>query len=227
MNLLSRLKIHTKLASIVVLAALTICAIIALAASLSESRMLTDRVAQMRTAVDLLVGMAQTLQDEVAAGKMNVAEAKEEFRRRGRKMTFDDGQGYPNAYNADGSVLLNGANPQIEGKISAAKDAQGVSLLDTQVGAARQSPQGGTASFLYPRPGQTVPLRKMVYARRFEPWNVVMSYGLYVDDIDADVNALLWRLGTIGGGLMPVMALLSWLIARDVLGALSRLRNRM
>ena len=58
MNLLSRLKIRTKLASMVALAALTVCAIIALAASLSENRMLADRVNQMRTAVDLLVGMA-------------------------------------------------------------------------------------------------------------------------------------------------------------------------
>jgi methyl-accepting chemotaxis protein len=227
MNLLSRLKIRTKLASIVVLASLTICAIIALAASLSESRMLADRTAQMRTAVDLLVGMAETLQDEVTAGKMTLAEAKEEFRRRGRKMTFDDGQGYPNAYNADGSLLLNSANPQIEGKITGAKDANGVSLADTQMGAARQSPAGGTATFLYPRPGEKIPVRKMVYARSFEPWHVVMSYGLYVDDIDADVNALLWRLGTIGGGLMLLMGLLSWLIASDVLGALSRLRGRM
>ena len=75
MKLLSRLKIRTKLASIVVLASLVICAIIAIAASLNESRMLADRTAQMRTAVDLLYGMAQTLQDEVVAGKMTQAEA--------------------------------------------------------------------------------------------------------------------------------------------------------
>lgn len=227
MKLLSRLKIRTKLASIVVLAALTTCAIITVAASLSESRMLTDRTAQMRTAVDLLYGMAETLQDEVAAGKMTQAEAKEEFRRRGRKMTFNHGQGYPNVYNADRSLLLNSANPKLEGKITGAKDANGVSLIDTQVNAARQSPEGGTASFLYHRPGEKVPVRKMVYARRFEPWDIVMSYGLYADDVDADVNRLLWRLGTIGGGLTLLMGLLSWLIAGDVLGALSRLRGRM
>jgi methyl-accepting chemotaxis protein len=227
MKLLSRLKIRTKLASIVVLASLMICAIIAVAASLNESRMLADRTAQMRTATDLLYGMAQTLQDQVAAGKMTVAEAKEEFRRRGRKMTFNHGQGYPNVYNADKSMLLNSAHPQLEGKITGAKDANGVSLVDAQIDAARQSPEGGTASFLYPRPGGKIPVRKVVYARRFEPWDIVMSYGLYVDDIDADVSALLWRLGTIGGGLTLLMALLSWLIAGDVLGALTRLRGRM
>jgi methyl-accepting chemotaxis protein len=227
MNLLSRLKIRTKLASMVALAALTVCAIIALSASMSESRMMNDRIVQMHTAVDLLVGMAQTLQDEVTAGKMTLAEAQTQFRQRGRRMSFNNGQGYPVVYAADTSIMLNGANPQLEGKITGAVDSNGVVIADAQMGAAKKSPEGGTASYLYPRPGQTVPVRKMVFVRSFAPWNVVMSYGLYVDDIDADVNALLWRLGSVGAGLIVVMGLLSWLIARDVLGALDRQKNRM
>ncbi|HEV7635390.1 MAG TPA: methyl-accepting chemotaxis protein [Bradyrhizobium sp.] len=227
MTLLSRFKIRTKLASMVALAALTVCAIVALSASLSQKRMLEDRVVQMRTAVDLLFGMAQTLQDDVAAGKMTLAEAQARFRQRGRRMTFNNGQGYPVVYNADTSLVLNGANPQLEGKITGATDSNGVVIADAQIGAARKSPEGGTTSYLYPRPGPTVAVRKMVYVRHFAPWNVVMSYGLYVDDIDADVHALLLRLGAIGAGLLALMALLSWLIARDVLGALDRQKNRM
>jgi methyl-accepting chemotaxis protein len=61
MKLLSHLKIRTKLASMVVLAALTVTAIITVSASLSKSRMMDDRVQQMRTAVDLLHGLAQSL----------------------------------------------------------------------------------------------------------------------------------------------------------------------
>jgi FixJ family two-component response regulator len=77
MSLLSRLKIRTKLASMVALSALTVCTIIAVSASLSERRMVEDRVAQLRTAVDMMVGMAQTLQDEVAAGKMTKEVARD------------------------------------------------------------------------------------------------------------------------------------------------------
>ncbi len=225
--MLSRLKIRTKLASMVVLAAVTICTVIAVSGSLSRNRMLDDRVTQMRVAVDLLLGLAQSLQDEVTAGKMTLAEAQAQFRARGRKMTFNKGQGYPVTYNADTSILLNGANPQLEGKITGAKDSTGLVIADAQVAAAHKSPEGGTTSYLYPRPGQTEAVRKMVYVRSFAPWNVVMSYGLYVDDVDADVNALLIRLGVIGAGLLVLMGLLSWLIARDILGALDRQKSRM
>jgi methyl-accepting chemotaxis protein len=227
MGLLSRLKIRTKLASMVVLSALTVCAIIALSASLSERRMLEDRIAQLHAAADMIIGLAQSLQDEVTAGRMTLAEAQTQFRQRGRKMTFNKGQGYSVVYNADTSIMLNGANPQLEGKITGATDSNGVVIAKAQIEAAQRSPEGGTATYLYPRPGQTVPVPKMVFVRAFAPWNVVMSYGLYIDDLDTDVNALLLRLGAIGAGIMLLMLLLSWLISRDVLGALDRQRTRM
>lgn len=177
MSLLSRLKIRTKLASMVALSALTVCTIIAVSASLSERRMVEDRVAQLRTAVDMMVGMAQTLQDEVAAGKMTLAEAQNQFRLRGRKMTFGKGQGYAVAYSADTSILLNAAVPSIEGKITGTTDSNGVLISTAQMGAAQKSPEGGTGYYLYPRPNETVPAKKMVYARTFVPWNVVISCG--------------------------------------------------
>jgi methyl-accepting chemotaxis protein len=227
MKVLSRFNIRTKLASMVVLSALALCAIIALSASLSQRRMLEDRVAQMRAAVDMLVGMAQTLQDQVAAGNLTLAEAQSQYRQRGKGMLFDKGQGYPLTYNPDTSFLLNGTNAALEGKITYSKDADGELIAPKIMVAAQQSPDGGTVSYFFPRPGQTVPVRKMFFARRFAPWNTTMSYGLYVDDLDADINALLIRLGSIGAGVMALMGLLSWLIARDILGALRRQQSRM
>ncbi len=228
MNLLSHLKIRTKLASMVLLAALTVLAIVVASALLSRSRMLDDRVDQIHTAADLLYGVAQTVQQDVAAGKMTVEEAKNEFRRIAHGMTFNNGQGYAVAYNvSDTSLLINTANTKLEGKILGTRDANGVVIAEAQINAARLKPEGSTASYLYPRPGETVAARKVAFVRYFAPWNIVMSYGLYVDDIDADVNALMLRLGAIGGGLMLLMGLLSWLIARDVLGALDRQKSRM
>src|SRR6201996_6790873 len=227
MELLSRLSIRTKLASMVVFAALTVFAIIAVAASLSASRMQTDRNEQMRTAVDLLYGLAQSLQDDVAAGKMTLKDAQAEFRKRGDKMKYNGSEGYAISYFPDTTLLLNGANPQLEGKITGAKDSNGVVIADAQLAAAKQNAAGSTVGYLYVRPGQTVPGRKMAFVRLFTPWDVTLAYGLYVDDVDNDVSTLRWWLGSIGLGLMLMMGLVSWLIARDVLSALQRLKARM
>jgi methyl-accepting chemotaxis protein len=227
MKLLSHLKIRTKLTSMVCLAALTVTAIIATSTYLGKSRMMEDRVQQMKTAVDMLYNLAQSVQDDVTAGKLTQAEAKAQFHMRGRRMSFNGGQGYPVVYNPDTSLLVNGANQQLEGKITGAKDSNGVMIADAIMNVAAQNAQGGVTSYLYPRPGQTEPVRKTVFARKFAPWDATISYGLYVDDIDADVRALTLELAAIGVGLMLLMATLSWLIARDVLSALDRQKNRM
>ncbi|MGY3649176.1 signal transduction histidine kinase [Bradyrhizobium sp. LM4.3] len=163
MKLLSHLKIRTKLTSMVCLAALTITAIIAVSAFLSKSRMMEDRVQQMKTAVDILYTLAQSVQDDVTAGKLTQAEAKAQFHMRGRRMTFNGNQGYPVVYNADTSILVNGANQQLEGKITGAKDSNGVLIADAIISAGNQTAQGGVTSYLYPRPGQTEPVRKTVF----------------------------------------------------------------
>lgn len=228
MNLLSRFNIRIKLASMVILAALTVCAIVAVAASLTRARMISDRIEQLHTAVDLLYGQAQMLQDKVAAGKLTLDEAKAEFRLIGHYMKFNNGQGYPIAHNMlTSAMILNGADQKLEGKVLGMKDVNGVVISEAQMNAGRQSPEGGTSSYFYPRPGQTEPVRKQVFGRVFAPWNISMSYGLYVDDIDADVNAMLTRLGLIGGGSLLLLGLLSWLISRNVVGGLHRLKDRM
>jgi methyl-accepting chemotaxis protein len=228
MNLLSRFKISSKLAGMLALSALAVCANIALSTSLSQKRMLDDRVTQLRTAVDIVIGMAKSMQEEIAAGKLTMAEAESQLRTRCRHMMFDKGQGYPAAYRADATVVMNAANPQIEGRISTTKDSNGVPIVATILEAASRDPNGTTTTtYTYARPGETTPLPKLVFVRKFEPWNMVFAVGLYVDDIDADMNTLLVRLGATGAVVMVLMGLLSWLIARDILGALKRQQNRM
>jgi methyl-accepting chemotaxis protein len=142
-------------------------------------------------------------------------------------MTFGNGQGYGVAYHPDSSLLLNAGNPQLEGKITGATDSNGVLIAKAQMDAAKSKPEGDITSYLYPRPGQSVAIKKIAYVRAFAPWNATISYGLYVDDLDADVHVLMLRLGAIGAGIMLLMALLSWMIARDILGALDRQKTRM
>jgi methyl-accepting chemotaxis protein len=227
MKLLSYLKIRTKLASIVMLAAVTAFAIVAVSASLSRSRMIDDRVSQMREATDILTGLAQSLQDDVAAGKMTQAEALTQLHQRAHRMIFANGQGYPVVYLPDTTTFVNVGKPETEGKITGGRLASGALISDLQFGAAKARPEGSAFVYAYPRPGQDVPVGKIAYARFFAPWGIVVSYGLYMDDIDADTNAMLLHLGAIGAGLLVLMAALSWLIAHDILGALGRQKDRM
>jgi methyl-accepting chemotaxis protein len=227
MSLLSRFTIRTKLTSMVLVSAASICAIIAVAASLSQKRMQQDRMEQLHTAVDLMVGMADSMQEEITAGKITLADAQMRYRQLARNMTFGNKQGYLVAYKPDGVLLVNAGNPKLEDKNTGAKDSNGILISRAIIDAARQTANGGSTYYLYPRPGQTEPTAKMVFARYYAPWDITFSTGLYIDDLDADVNALLVRVGSLGAGVLAVMALLSFLMASDILSALRRLQARM
>ncbi|MFZ5595551.1 MAG: methyl-accepting chemotaxis protein [Bacillota bacterium] len=47
----------------------------------------------------------------------------------------------------------------------------------------------GTVMYYFPKPGMdpTVGYPKIAYVRLFEPWNVVLSTGMYIDDVDNEV----------------------------------------
>jgi methyl-accepting chemotaxis protein len=182
---------------------------------------------QLKTAAELMVTLADAVQEDVTAGKTSLADAQLRYRQLARNMNFGNKQGYLLAYRPDGVQFVNGGNPKLEDKNTGAKDSNGVMMSKAVIEAARQTPTGGSTYYYYPRPGQTEPVPKMVFARYYAPWDVTFSIGLYVDDLDADVNALLVRLGSVGAGVLGVMALLSWLIASDILGALRRLQRRM
>jgi methyl-accepting chemotaxis protein len=227
MSLLSYFTIRTKLTSMVLVSVASVCAVVAVAASLSQKRMQQDRMEQLKTAAELMVTLADAVQEDVTAGKTSLADAQLRYRQLARNMNFGNKQGYLLAYRPDGVQFVNGGNPKLEDKNTGAKDSNGVMMSKAVIEAARQTPTGGSTYYYYPRPGQTEPVPKMVFARYYAPWDVTFSIGLYVDDLDADVNALLVRLGSVGAGVLGVMALLSWLIASDILGALRRLQRRM
>jgi methyl-accepting chemotaxis protein len=75
-------------------------------------------------------------------------------------MLFDKGQGYVLAYRADSTVMVHGTLPKLEGTITNGKDSNGVLIASAVIAAANSKPEGATATYLYPRPGQDEPDRK-------------------------------------------------------------------
>ena len=123
MNILKRLRLRTKLVIVMAMAALAVVASIAMAAWVMRSRMVEDRVAELRAVVQSALGLAQSLEDRVAAGQLSRQQALEEFRKAAHAIRFDHGQGYIYAQTLDNVFVVHGANPKFENTASTAADA--------------------------------------------------------------------------------------------------------
>ncbi|MDJ0387263.1 methyl-accepting chemotaxis protein [Roseomonas sp. E05] len=227
MHLLHRLRIRSKFVILLGLSALTVLLLFGASAEVIRSRMREDRVDKLRAAVEIVRSVAETLEKQVAAGSLTRDEATERFRQQARSFRFDGGTGYVLAYGMDGFTFLSPATPAAEGKISTTRDHFGNVIPEVLRSAALTGPQGGTGSYWYPKPGQREPLEKLVFARHFAPWNMILASGAYADDLDAEFNAVILRFGLAATALLALTGLGAWLIARDIGGALRRLAQGM
>jgi len=199
MNILSRLRLRTKLVLLMGLSALALIVTIGIAASVMRHRMIDDRFDKLHAEVDSAMGLAQALQDEVAASHMTHAQALERMRAAVHRIRFDGGPGYIFGQMPDGVIALHGADPKLEGIVGPAKDASG-RLITRLIEDAVRSSDDGFFTYTYPKPGSVTPQPKVAYVERFRPWGDIMFVaGAYTDDLDAAFRTMLWQLSFAGG----------------------------
>jgi methyl-accepting chemotaxis protein len=227
MKILNRITIKAKLALLLGLSAVSLVVALGIAATVLHQRMIDDRIAMMRAVVDSADGMASALEGEVQQGKLTRDEAIDRLRTALHAMKFDHGDGYLFVTRFDGVALIHGANHAQEGtQRLGVLDSHGTDLAAEQIRVAKSS-GAGTIDVYFPKPGQTEPLQKILYVKAFAPWQAVMGTGAYVDDIEADFHSVLIRLGLVTLAIVATVALVAFLISRNITGALGTLRTRM
>ncbi len=227
MNILSRLRIRTKMAMVLTISTIAMIAIAVTGASTLYQRMLDDRIDELRAEVSATVALATALEARVVAKEITRDEALAAFRRDVYAIRYDNGVGYMGALDAtSGNVLAMGLDPRLEGKPTPPDAATGRPISSLILDLIRSS-DDGVASYMFAKPGHTEPVRKFVASTRFPAWNMVVNTGAYTDDLDAPFNESLLWMGAFGGGIVLLTLLAGGLVTRDVTGSLGGLRNAM
>jgi methyl-accepting chemotaxis protein len=230
MNVLSHLRLRTKLTILLGLASLGVVASIGLGAVTLHDRMIHDRVDKFRAVVEVTNSLLSGLTDAVAKGLLTQEQAEAQFRREIHSIRFDGAAGYitVQSVQANGNFVIfaHGADPKREGTTSPAKDSAG-RLLNDLMRDATKGQGNEVISYMFPKPGQTEPLLKLSYVGKFEPWHLIFVVGGYVDDLEADFRGTLREMATIGALILLITLLAAWLINRDITLSLGRLRTAM
>ena len=225
MNIFRRLRLRGKLSVLVGLFVVGFVAVIVSNASSLHDRMLNDRIDKLKTTVDMAETLANHLEDQVKADKMTPDQVLAELRDKLHAMRFDDGDGYMTLQRLDGTILIH-VDPARENKPSTAVDSNGRSILSLIQDAVR-SKDSGVISYLFPKPGRSVPLPKISYVARFEPLHGVFLAGAYVDDLEQSFHdSIAWTVG-VGGAILVAILFVAFLVNRDIAGSLVMLKDAM
>ncbi|MFL0796549.1 MAG: methyl-accepting chemotaxis protein [Cellvibrionaceae bacterium] len=151
---------------------------------LGERETLTDaRKHELKLLVMSAHSMVQGLYDRSVSGELDEDTAKQEAMKILDSLRYAQ-SGYFMLLDTDGNMINHPTNAKLTGQnVMGLKDANGKSIIRDAINKGRQS-NGGYTYYVFPKPGSDAPVPKITYSREFEPWNWVLSTGVYVDNID-------------------------------------------
>jgi len=224
--MLRSLSIATKLSLMTGVTFIALIVSAAIGLYFAQNQMIEDRLSKLRAIVEVATGIAEDLEEQVQAGAITHDDALSQFSTIINGMWFDDEQEYLFVYSYEGVNVVHPARHDLIGQnLMHLQDENGVFVIRDLVDLGRSG--GGALYYSWPRSNSDVPERKLAYAGGFDPWNLFIGTGVYVDDVDAAVFDLAIQvLGTII--VLGIIAIgLAIAILTDVAGSMKRLCERM
>jgi methyl-accepting chemotaxis protein len=180
-----------------------------------------ERKADLIHDSEIALDVVKTFADRVSAGSLPEAEAQKLAMDAVRNMRYG-GDGYFTILNSRLTVLMHPVKAEMNGKdVSDFKDPNGVYLFREIVAVIKRDGKGFVA-YAYPKPKASEASPKVTYALTYQPWDWILSTGIYVDDIDAAFRTTLYQnlgmLVVMSGALSAIVLLLNRGILRSLGG---------
>ena len=195
-----------------------------------RSSLLEARRSEVRHLDEVAWASVDSSYDRFTKGLLTEDQAKEEAIRTVRGMRYDGGN-YFFIWDLAGTGIAHGGNPGLEGRNFIdgpdARSKPGVAdMVQKLVSVARENGEG-FAKYHIPKAGESNPLAKIGYSKLFAPWGWAIGTGAYVTDIDAIFWSKAQSSLVIAISLTLAAGFLSYLLGRDLSGALKRLTTAM
>jgi len=188
-----------------------------------RDQVIEGRKAGLVMAVQSQRSIAAAYQQKAEKGEMSVEAAQKAAADalRGARFGGPDGKAnYFFIWNTDGVGVMHPFKPEWAGQNMVGKiiDPTGIDIIAALVKGARDSADGNAyVPMKFPRPGKTEPVPKLQYVSTVPQWNWIIGSGLYMDDVDAEVAAVLAKGLAVALALLAAIAGVGLSIYRSVL----------
>ena len=191
----------------------------------STQAIYAERYGMLRTQVESGIGIFKRFQALEASGAMGREEAQKRAFEAVSAMTFTP-DGYLFAYDYDVNMRVHPDPKRLGQSFKGKPDSQGFMYRDELVKIGRAG--GGTVDFLGPKPGQEGDtFLKSSYALAFEPWQLVLVTGVYVDDLQAQIRSEVFKALSFGFVILLLGSLLAFVVIRNISGPLGAIRQAL
>jgi methyl-accepting chemotaxis protein len=204
------MKLRTRILLLCAAALLGMVVLASVSLSTLRQSMMKERTAQLSTLVVLANASLERLYEQEKSGELTRDQAQKEAKKLIGSLRKDELYFFVRGYTNDINYVH--PNPKRVGIV----DAKGGKEAGERYRAALAGHAVATLTAYGTRPGAKEEVQKLYAIVKFEPWDWIIGFGDYIDDIDT----AFWRntviLLAIGGVLMVVVGGMAWGMARNL-----------
>ncbi len=184
-----------------------------------------ERYGMLRTQVQSSISILQSFYDKEKAGTLSREDAQKQAFAIVSSMKYVP-DGYMFGYDYDVNMMFHPDPKRVGQNFKGKADSQGFAYRDELVRLARAG--GGQVNFLGPKPGeQGDSFLKSSYAMAFEPWQIVVVTGVYVDDLQAQVRSTIINALSVGLLVFGLGLALAYYVIRGITRPLSDIHRAL
>ena len=194
----------------------------------TKTKMIEGKQAAVQNVVDSANSLVSHYYELAQSGSLSLADAQQRALGAVGHLLYGT-SGYLWVNDTDFTMLNHPLNPALNGtNIKQTQDPNGKYLFQEMVELTNRQQQG-FVEYQWPKTANGDPLPKISYVRQFKPWKWVIGSGIYVEDVDAELNNLLLKmaftLGIILALLLAVVITIIGSITKPLQSTVERLHQ--
>ena len=209
-------KILTKILSIsIATIALFMCGVLFYFLPMVESNLLKEKMEATKNVVEVAYKLIEGYQEKVKSGELKTAEAQKMALNAIKGLRYK-GDEYFWINNLEPTMVMHPIKPEMNGKsLADAADPHGKRIF-VEMASLAKSKGEGAIDYMWPKEGSNRPVPKISYIKLVKEWEWIVGSGIYVDDVDAEMARLKWRviLAAVAGAVL--IFLMAFLVARKI-----------
>ncbi|WP_321531682.1 methyl-accepting chemotaxis protein [uncultured Desulfuromonas sp.] len=149
-------------------------------------------------------------------GEMTLEQAQNAAKEAVSHSRFDHGNNYFWIQDATPTMVMHPLKPELDGKnLSNITDPNGKALFVEMAQVAGKDGEGFVA-YQWNKPGATEPVGKSSYVKLQPDWGWIVGAGLYLDDIQAELNAIFYAVFAVVSVVMVLAMVLVYFVSRGI-----------
>jgi len=218
-------KILTKILSVsVVTIALFLFGILFYFLPLVEKNMMEEKITATRNVVEVAYKLIEEYQGKAKSGELRTADAQKMALAAVKNLRYM-GNEYFWINDLEPKMLMHPIKPEMDGKdLADDKDPNGKRIFVDMAALAKDKGEG-VVNYMWPKEGSSQPVPKVSYVKLVREWGWVVGSGIYVDDVQAEMAKIKWRIvvGAVVGAI--VIFLFAFFVAHRIKRALGSAVN--